>query len=168
MTDPQRWSDRRYQEMESVAYDSGRLVVGFNDGSCAILDAATALPQNARRPNWAAVGFDEYEIHVPTADGLVEIPWSTIRALTDGEYSAHLATMAAEQARLIGRRIKALRQSRGLTTKELSERASITPESLSRVEHGRDDVALATVQRILAAMGHSLGDLTASDPSSVT
>jgi DNA-binding Xre family transcriptional regulator len=91
--------------------------------------------------------------------GHVEIPWSTIRALTDREYAAHLAEAAEEQARQIGLRIRELRELRGLSSNELAERAGITPQSLSRIEHGHHDVVFRTLRRILAAMGCSLRDL---------
>jgi len=81
--------------------------------------------------------------------------------LTDGEYAAYLAAAADEQARQVGLRIRALRTSRGLSSKELAERAGIAPQSLSRIEHGRHDVVLTTLQRILAAMGYALKDLVA-------
>jgi DNA-binding XRE family transcriptional regulator len=99
---------------------------------------------------------------VPTLDGLVEISWSAIRALTDRDYAAHLAAAAQEQARLVGLRIKALREQRGLTSKELASRAGISPQSLSRIENGHHDVVYTTLQRILAAMGASLKDLVAA------
>lgn len=89
----------------------------------------------------------------------VEIPWSTIRALTDKDYSAHLAAAAAEQAKKVGLRLRALRELRHLTSKEVAERAGITLQSLSRIEHGHHDVVFTTLQRILAAMGCSLQDL---------
>ncbi len=87
-----------------------------------------------------------HEITVPAEAGAIEIPWSTVRAVADPEYSAHLAAVAAEQARQIGRRIRALRARRGLSSKALAQRAGITPQSLSRIEHGRHDVVLTTLQ----------------------
>ena len=100
-----------------------------------------------------------YEIVVPTIDDPVEIPWSTIRVLTDQDYSAHLAAAAEEQAKRIGRRIAELRESRGLSSEELAERAGITSQSLSRIEAGRPDAVFTTLQRVLAALGCSLRDL---------
>jgi len=37
------------------------------------------------------------------------------------------------------------------------------PQSLSRIEHGKDAVVLTTVQRLLAAMGCSMHDLVEPD-----
>jgi len=80
--------------------------------------------------------------------------------LTDAAYSAHLAKAAAEQARKIGRRLGQLRKARGLKSKELAERAGITPQSLSRIEHGKHDLAFSTLQKLLGAMGYELKDLS--------
>jgi transcriptional regulator with XRE-family HTH domain len=109
--------------------------------------------------NWDALTFSPYEIVVPTLQGEIEVPWSTIRLLSDKEYSAHLADAAEEEARQIGLRIKELRTSRNLSGKEVAERAGITPQSLSRIENGRHDIVFTTLRRILAAMGYSLKDL---------
>src|SRR5205823_2092005 len=109
---------------------------------------------------WETLEFDQYQITASTLDDeSIEIPWSTIRVLTDEAYSTHLAHAAEEQARQIGLRIRELRDSRQLSSKDLAERAGITPQSLSRIENGRHDVVYTTLQRLLAAMGYSLRDL---------
>ena len=154
-----KWDTRAYQRIASVEHDGSKLVVGFEDGSRVSLDARRVLPADASHVEWGALTFDPYEVVVPTAGGQVEVPWSTIRLLTDREYAAHLAAAAEEQGRQIGLRLKELRESRHLTSKEVAERAGITPQSLSRIEHGRHDVVFTTLRRILAAMGCSLADL---------
>jgi DNA-binding Xre family transcriptional regulator len=159
-----KWKEPRYQRIVSVERCGDQLLVRFEDDARVSIEAQRVLPPETRDVDWDSITFNPYEIIVPTIGGQVEVPWSTVRALTDGEYGAHLASAAEEQARQIGRRIKALRKSRKLTSKELAERAGITPQSLSRIEHGRHDVVFTTLQRILAAMGCSLKDL-ATEPS---
>ena len=159
MSEQQRWNDPLYQRMSAVRCDDGWIRVGFKDGTEAAVKASRLLPNSATRPLWSGLEFDDYEIRVPVDTGTVEIPWSTVRALTDVAYSAHLVEESAEQARLIGRQIKSLRKQRGLTGKYLAERAGITPQSLSRIEHGHHDVVFTTLRRILAAMGCSVADL---------
>lgn len=161
MTVAMKWDRQEFQRMGSVNHRAGQIVVQFEDGSRVTIDAARVLPPDARSVEWSNLSYTPYEIVIPTADGEVEVPWSTIRLLTDKEYSAHLAAAAEEQARLIGLRIKELRKSRDLSSKELAERAGITPQSLSRIEHGRHDVVFTTLQRLLAAMGYTLKDLRA-------
>ena len=141
-----------------------QLRVRFKDGSAVAVAAAPLLPAEARDVHWGALSFTPFEITVPTATGDVEIPWSTIRALTDKDYSAHLAAAADEQASKVGQRLRELRERRNLTSQAVAERADITPQSLSRIEHGHHSVVFPTLQRILAAMGCSLNDLVVPAP----
>jgi DNA-binding Xre family transcriptional regulator len=153
------WSKREYQRIASVHREGRQLVTRFEDGACVMVDAERVLPPHTHAVDWGQMTFDPYEIVVPGENGTVEIPWSTIRALTDRAYSAHLAAAAEQQARQIGLRLRELRRARRLTARELAERAGITPQSISRIERGRHDVVFTTLQRILAAMGCSLKDL---------
>ena len=89
------------------------------------------------------------------------IPWSTLRELTDAGYAAHLAQAADESARRVGARIRELRVARGLSGKELAERAGIPPRTLSRIEQGKQEMVLSTVQSLLAAMGCTLSHMVA-------
>ncbi|MGI8551197.1 MAG: helix-turn-helix domain-containing protein [Dehalococcoidia bacterium] len=155
-----KWIRKGYQRIVEARYAAGQLTVHYEDGSSATLDADSLLPGYAGKADWEAMTVGTYEICIPTATGPVEIPWSKVRALTDGEYSAHLATVAEKQARHIGLRIRELREQRHLSSKELATRAGISPQSLSRIEDGHHDVVFTTLQRILAAMGCSLRDLT--------
>ena len=154
-----KWQWRDYQRIASARLEGNQLVVLFEDGSCARVDAQRVLPADTRAPDWASMMVDPYEIVVPTIDDAVEIPWSTIRVLTDRDYSAHLAAAAEEQAKHIGRRIQELRENRGLGRAELAEQAAITSHSLSRIEAGRPDAVFTDLQRVLAALDCSLRDL---------
>lgn len=166
---PAKWDTKEYRRMVSASYRDGKLIVLFEDGTWVDLKADRLIPPETRGAQWERLSVSPYEITLPTEDGEVEIPWSTVRAVTDKEYSAHLADAAEEEARQIGLRIRELRESRNLTSKDLAERAGITPQSLSRIELGRHDVVFTTLQRILAAMGCSLKDLAGppQEPTSV-
>lgn len=155
-----KWDNPRFQHICSAKVDSNNLQVRFEDGTTAEIETHKMLAGKINQPRWEKLRFNPYEIIVPTENGELEISWSTIRVLTDKEYSAHLAKIAEEQAKKIGRRISQLRKDRGMKSKELAERAGITPQSLSRIEHGKHDLAFSTVQKILGAMGYELGDLT--------
>lgn len=155
----EKWNNPAYQRIVSVENHIDKLVVAFEDGTVVRLKTEQLLPPGVHSPAWDASHFDNYEIVVPTASGEVEIPWSTIRLLTDPEFAAHWARVAEEQAKQIGSRLRELRRKRNLTSKEVAERAGITPQSLSRIEHGRHDVVFTTLRKILAAMGYTLKDL---------
>lgn len=160
------WTRKGYQRMSAARYQGGRLHVQFEDGSSAILDAESVLPAHAMEVDWDTLQFDPYELTLSSLGGIIEVPSTTIRALSDSAYSAHLAEVADEQARQIGVRLRELRTQRHLTSKDLAARAGISPQSLSRIENGHHDVVFSTLQRILAAMGCRLQDL-ATKPASL-
>src|SRR5207237_315032 len=128
-------------------------------GTRASIEAQRLLPPESDPVEWDRLTWSPYEIAVPGAYEIVVIPWSTVRVLTDGAYAAHLARAAEDSARRIGARIRELRKARGLTGKELAQRAGIAPQSLSRIEHGQHEVVLSTLQSLLAAMGCTLRDV---------
>jgi excisionase family DNA binding protein len=52
-----------------------------------------------------------------------------------------------------GRRLRALREGAGLTQQELSARASLTHEEISRLEHGEQSPQAPTVHKLSQALG---------------
>ncbi len=158
-----KWDALEYQRIIAAERRGDALHVRFEDGARVVVDIQHVLP-DIRGPQWEAMIVNPFEVVIPTLEGQAEVPWSTIRLLTDRDYSAHLAEVADEEAKQIGLRLKELRTRRNLTSKELAERAGITPQSLSRIEHGRHDVVFTTLRRLLAAMGYGLKDLAAPPP----
>ena len=154
-----KWDKPQYQRIVSARLKSNHLVVLFEDGTEVNVAAKRLLPSEAHNPQWNEVRTTAYEIIVPTSLGEREIPWTTIRLLTDSEFAAHKARIAEEQAGDIGARLRTIRRSKGLTSKEVAERAGITPQSLSRIERGHHDVVFTTLRKILAVMGATLADL---------
>ncbi len=153
------WDNPQYQRISNVTVENDMLIVFFEDGTIAKILTKSVLPLNVKQAQWNLMTFDSYEITISTERGNIEIPWSTIRVLSDEKYNAHLVAMAEVQAKKIGTRIRALRENRGIKSKELAERAGITPQSMSRIESGKHDLVLTTLQKILTVMGYELKDL---------
>jgi DNA-binding Xre family transcriptional regulator len=153
-----RWDTQPYQRMVCAKYGQGELSVQFENGDCVSLPIASLSRPSTERANWDAVTATPYEIVVPAAEGQVEIPWDTIRLLTDKEFDAYWAKAAEESARKTGTRLRELRERRSLSVEELAARAGITAEQLSRLEAGRAGIPLVTVETVLDAMGASLRD----------
>ncbi len=168
MSTTAKWDGRGYQRIRSASHSGSELDVQFEDGSRVRVDSQRVLPPDTGLAQWDAMVVSPYEIIVPTVDGEVEVPWSTIRVLTDKGFGTYLAEAAEDEARQIGLRLKELRTSRNLSSKDVAERAGITPQSLSRIEHGRHDVVFTTLQRLLTAMGFTLKDLTVTPRRSVS
>ena len=153
--------------MVSVTPEGNYLIVSFEDGEKVSIEVQRLLPSRTADILWAEVRTTPNELILTTPDGEREIPWITIRLLTDSEFAAYNAQVAEEQARDIGQRLKEIRQSKRLTSKEVAERAGITAQSLSRIENGHHDVVFTTLSRILAAMGATLADLAEMDEAAV-
>src|SRR5260221_5888602 len=139
MTTPRldnRWQEREYVRMTDVAYEGGQLHVTFADGDTVSVDPARLLPQAVGAVDWSAARIDGPEIQAPGAGRTYAVSWLDVRALTDEAFAAHLAQVADEEARQVGRKLRYLRESRGLTSTSLAARAQITPQSLSRIEIG--------------------------------
>lgn len=155
----QAWDASAYHRMTDARYEAGELVVDFEDGTRARVAARTLLPAGAPDPNWDGMTINSYELVVPTNDGELEIPWTSIRLATDPAFDAHWRAVAAEEDRIIGRRIARLRAGSGLRVHELARRAGVSVETIDRVEAGRVQAGFSLLERILAPLGATLDDL---------
>jgi len=66
-------------------------------------------------------------------------------------------------ARVVGRRVRALRDAAGLTQEELARQAKITPKFLSLVENGKVNTSIGVLARVAAAVGMPLAGFFATD-----
>lgn len=156
---PPRWERPDYQTITGVSYD-GELTVRFANGDVAAVSVDRLVRSDVSGLDWRDVRHSPHEVLVPMPEGdTVEISWMDIRAQSDPELAEFLIQTADEEARRIGRRLRLLRERRGMTSKQVAEAAGIAPLSLSRIELGRHDVVYRTLRRILAAMNYDLHDL---------
>lgn len=65
----------------------------------------------------------------------------------------------ADERKMIGKQIKTLRQTRGMSQEELSEKVSINSKYLSAIERGKANPTLHTFTRLAEALSVSLPDL---------
>jgi len=66
--------------------------------------------------------------------------------------------MPAAEA-VVGERIRAMRESKGLLQRELSTAAALPLRTIGRIERGEVDVRLSTLTKIAAALGVPLKEL---------
>jgi len=154
-----RWERRDYQTITEVVFDDGRLRVRFADGDEARVAVDRLVRSRSDGVRWGEARHTAHDIVVPAEDGELEISWMDVRAQSDAPFARFLMQTAEEEAGRIGQRLRALREQRGMTAKEVAETAGIAPLSLSRIELGRHDVVYRTLRRILAAMNLTLRDL---------
>jgi transcriptional regulator with XRE-family HTH domain len=62
-------------------------------------------------------------------------------------------------ARQMGARIRRLRQAREMTQAELAKRAKLTRVYVTRLEAGRQDPSLSTLNALARALGVPVGEL---------
>ncbi len=72
--------------------------------------------------------------------------------------------MSNDLARALGARVRILRRARGMTGRELAERAEISQPFLSQLESGQSAAALATLYRIANALIVDPADLLPRSP----
>ena len=155
------WEQIDYQRIIDGDVTDGRLRVVFADGETIEAEPRELLGDAADRLDWTRVTHAPEYVSVPLlgSDECIEVPWIRIRSLHDDAFATHLAAAAERQAEFVGQRLRQLREDRGLAAKVVAQRAGITPQSLSRIEHGHHDVVYTTLRRILSALNAELADL---------
>lgn len=82
----------------------------------------------------------------------VEIPWDTVLHHCEPEYEHYKGKTDlandVERARRIGGRVRGVRMEQGLSIAELSRRSGLLRPNLSRLEHGKHEPSLETLERI--------------------
>jgi transcriptional regulator with XRE-family HTH domain len=71
------------------------------------------------------------------------------------------------ERRRLGLRVRELRRLRGLTTRELARRVSVSPSMISQVETGSTNASVGTLRRIAMALGVPLAEFL-MDAATVT
>lgn len=144
-----KWEHPSYQKIKNAEFSNGNIIVSFQNGDKATIKMDLILKS-------VDLLFTDHEIIIP----VINIPWDHLRVITDLEFGKHLANESVKQSKLIGKKIKKLREERGINSKELAERADVTPQTITRIENGQTDVGFSTLRKILTAMGCSLKDLS--------
>jgi len=152
------WEKPSYQTIKKTRFADDKIIVDFENGDKVELRKKSITPLDTYDVLWAQVQSSPYAITIPARPNSIEIPWNTIRVLTDTEFGKYLANRGEEQATLIITKIKVLRVRKGITGLELAKRVGVSPQTISRIEKGYN-AGFATVIKILASMGYSLRDL---------
>jgi transcriptional regulator with XRE-family HTH domain len=62
-------------------------------------------------------------------------------------------------AQHVGSRIRQLRQAKDISARDLADRASLTPSYISRIENGKVSPTVATLGKVVQAMGETFASL---------
>lgn len=154
-----RWNNPSYQRIKEAKEFNEYLQISFENNDEVIVSKRVLTPFGSDGIKWEDLEFSPYEIIIPAFPLKLEIPWDKIRVSNDKEFAKYLAEESEEQSRLIGVKVKRMREKKEISSKELAERAGLTAQTISRIEQGHTDVSFATLRKILASMGYSLKDL---------
>jgi HTH-type transcriptional regulator, competence development regulator len=111
-------------------------------------------------PATASAGFGGESVVLVNEVGTeITVDAGSLRACLDEQYRAKLESEDDSERKIVGARIRAVRESASLSQQELSRRSGIAQESLSRIETGRRDPRLGTLRRLAKGLGLSLDQL---------
>jgi DNA-binding Xre family transcriptional regulator len=74
-------------------------------------------------------------------------------------WSVTLGNKEVKQKHSVGERVRLLRQGRGWTQRQLEQRSGLERAFLSRLENGRTDLTLSSLEKIAGAFGLSVSEL---------
>ncbi len=93
-----------------------------------------------------------------------EIPWDDVLYHCEPQYDFYKARQVEDEdvvAKRIGETVRRLREIKGYSVQELADRAGMKRPNLSRLEHGRHQPSLETLDRIAEALETSVAELVA-------
>jgi len=99
-------------------------------------------------------------LRINTSLGVRDISWVQLRVATDPAFARQMREEDTNEARRIAHRLKALREDRGLSQRDVAALAGMTSPQLSKIESGSFDLRVSTVQALLRAMGATLSEIS--------
>ena len=165
MTEPdRRWELPGYGEIVAVERNLGGILVSFKNGDEVPIELDS-------------IGVDDAaELFVEEENGALiarsdaserQIDWMLIRRLDDPEFAKWLRERDLEEARRIGRRLRALRMNNEISQKDAARLAEMSAPQLAKIEKGESDLRISTVRAVLRAIGGSLADIAGPDAPEV-
>src|SRR3954451_13297668 len=96
-----RASQRSYRQIEGAEFDGTWLIVRFANGDVGQVAPGAALGQLAADVDWRTLEWEATHLSALTSEGVVELPWDSLRALTDSQFARGMADEAEAHARRI-------------------------------------------------------------------
>jgi transcriptional regulator with XRE-family HTH domain len=162
-----RWEEAGYSDIIGATRRGDNVEVRFRNGDSATLPA-TVLGLPGGGFEVVVDSDDPTRLRLKTAQETQDIDWMQIRSAIDPEFARELRERDAEESRRLGRRMKALREDRGLSQREVARRVGMTPPQLSKIENGETDMRLSTVRSLLRAMNAGFADIAGPDAPEVS
>lgn len=151
------WETRGYSDLVDARIADGMLEVVFANGDEVSVPLMRLGIDDATDAYLAEDKATEVVIVRPGGEG--DLDWMQIRAATDADFAKELRRRDAEESRRLGRRLKALREDRGLRQSDVADIVGMTAPQLSKIEKGQTDMRISTVRSLLRAMDASFADI---------
>lgn len=166
-TDPASWAHPGYGDIVSATLADDEIEVTFANGDVVAL-APTRFGIMGHAFRVESVDGGQSVRVVDQSGEPRDISWSQIRALSDSSFAQELRRQDAEESRRIGRRLKALREDRNLSQRDLAKLADMSGPQLSKIESGNFDLRLSTVRTLLRALDADFADIANGDAPEVS
>ena len=142
----------------------------FADGYSGIVPF-TDIPEVGHLSQLSAVELpNPYEIILTTTeDERVELPWDFVRHYCDQTYRPRVEMIVAEGRQILGARVRALRETAGLTQENLAQAAGLGRITLVRLEKGKHTPKFSTLKALAHILERPVEDLLAGpdDPGTM-
>ncbi|MFC1612626.1 helix-turn-helix domain-containing protein [Patescibacteria group bacterium] len=107
---------------------------------------------------YVSVSPSKTAVRIPALPESIILTWDMIRRMTDWKFANDVVQKFREQEILIGKRLRTLREERGLTPQETAEKAETDLYRLALIESGTA-IKTEMLLKILKAMGCDPADL---------
>ncbi len=105
-----------------------------------------------------------YQVNIRGSKGeTVELPWDFVRHYCDSSYRPRVEAVAAAGMQSLGKRIRAIRETAGITQAELATSAGIGRVTEVRIENGEQSPRYETLLAIARALKRPVEDLLAGE-----
>jgi len=165
MSTREPWMETGYGDVESAARRDGVLEVVFANGDVVHIDPA-ALGASGEFTLQVADGGAA--VLVSTQHGEREIDWMVVRSAADPTFAQELRERDAQEARRIGRRLRALRENHGMSQKAVASVVGMSPPQLAKLEQGETDMRISTLRSLLRALGATFADIAGPDAPEIS
>lgn len=156
------WTEDGYADIRSVEKRGSDIEVDFENGDLLVVHPSTfGVTAEDFTVQFDA---DDPTLQISHAGGRpMTITWTQLRAATDPAFAQELRRRETEEARRLGLRLRALREDKNLSQRDVAKVVGMSPPQLSKIESGSQDLRVSTVQALLRAMGATFGDIAGPD-----
>lgn len=150
------WDQKGYGDVVGVKGSLGVIDVEFANGDV----VEVSVPElGLDTTTIFEVDRESCTLVAKTPEGPREIDWMVVRAITDPAFAREVRERDAEEARRVGRRLRSLREYRGLSQKDVAKSLGMKAPQLAKIEGGEQDLRLSTVRSILRILGATFNDI---------